>query len=368
MVVFLLSLLLFLQSKVMAGNLREDDIEEGWQQCSVFLAPSTTGWGVFAARPFALGEIVEIAPLVLAVESSQPVVANSVLDDYVYTYWGSHFWYSVQKNTRRKVLTLNAVVLGMSQIFNHHTEANVMFATFSREPAVDAPNAITAMGFIATRSIEAGEELFTTYNKLDEGKSWFQRRGIDIHLLPKEQTRIPQSDLARRANEYCSHSYAGFGRTAWERGVLSVIPKGKEVTFWKDIAQFAPKNGCLGSAFAKHGISKGSRIEIAPALVMSRSMVENTLIAPLVVRWEDISPQSKHTLKQLRENEQLVLQYQGEDTAGQRVDRFHAFEDIVLFPVAGTIGMVRRVGPSNESSNCRLEIRSNVDSGSMCKQ
>ena len=40
----------------------DDDIEEPWQQCKVFLAPSNTGWGVFAAQDIKKGENIDLPP------------------------------------------------------------------------------------------------------------------------------------------------------------------------------------------------------------------------------------------------------------------------------------------------------------------
>ena len=88
---------------------------EGWQSCDIFLAPSTTGWGVYAARDFAKHETVEAIPLLVPVgeEESQRIIKNSVLDDYVYGYHRLNGEYA------------SGVLFGYAMFFNHHPVQNV---------------------------------------------------------------------------------------------------------------------------------------------------------------------------------------------------------------------------------------------------
>jgi hypothetical protein len=101
----------------------------------------------------------------------------------------------------------------------------------------------------------------------------------------------------------------------------------------------------------------------------------------LVVAWNDLQPEQQDALRTLRQNRQLLVQYQGPDTGWKSKDGFFSFEDLALFPAAGNIGLVRRLrrrrpgdDPSdgndddddddeNSSSNCRLLIHSdrNID-------
>ena len=350
------SLLYVCQAESTTNKIRDE--EEKWQQCSTFLAPSTLGWGVFAARPFAPNEIVEIAPLVLPMHPDAPVIKNSALDDYVYGFW---------RFTGNELIELLGAMLGMTMFLNHHSEPNVQFTTFGREPAPDAPNATIALGFKAKRYIQEGEELFSTYGEGDGGQRWFRRRGLELYSLPKSQTQIPKKLLPNKTSDYCSHIVAGPGLPAWELGVLSIIPKGLDVGFWMDTARLPPQNAAFGNAFAKHAISKGNRIEITPALVMSRSLVDGSIVGAVVFRWEDLTPENQQALRKLRQRRQLFLQFQDyEHTNWKFSDGFQSFEDTVLFPAAGNIGMVRRVGRNKKAnSNCRLKIHSAGDANSI---
>ena len=60
---------------------RED---EQWQNCDYFMAQTSMGWGVFAARNFASGEIVDVAPLYVLMKGGVSTVKNTVLDDFLF--------------------------------------------------------------------------------------------------------------------------------------------------------------------------------------------------------------------------------------------------------------------------------------------
>ena len=94
------------------GEQEKLTLEERWQGCDIFLAPSTTGWGVFAARDFGEGENVHISSLSIPVndESADGFVKTSVLDDVAYGY--GEFSY--------------IVLYGASMLFNHHPEPNIL--------------------------------------------------------------------------------------------------------------------------------------------------------------------------------------------------------------------------------------------------
>jgi hypothetical protein len=89
---------------------------EPWQGCDIFLAPSTTGWGVFAARDFVEGEHVDTSSLSVPTsdERDDGIIKTSVLNDYVYGY------------NRYPSGEYSTIVLhGSSMYFNHHPEPNV---------------------------------------------------------------------------------------------------------------------------------------------------------------------------------------------------------------------------------------------------
>jgi hypothetical protein len=92
--------------------------------------------------------------------------------------------------------------------------------------------------------------------------------------------------------------------------------------------------------------------------VLSRKLVKGSILGGLVISWEDdLKEEHKEHLRILRDNGQVIVQYQGDDTSWRRIDRFDSFEDLAILPAAGNIGSVRRVGDV-EASNCRLVIHS----------
>ena len=343
---------------------QDEEEQQPWQACDVFLAPSTIGWGVFAARAFDPGEIVDVAPLFLPVEPHQgsSIIQQTALDNYIYGYW--------RFNTEnQELLKLDVILLGTSMFYNHHnTEHNLEYTTLSREPAPDVPHARNALGFVANRHIQAGDELYSSYGKDDGGTEWFTRRGLDMLVSDKRNCRISPNELPQKREAYCSNIYAGMGWPAWKAGVLSILPPPETLPFWTDGNRFAPKDAGVGNAFAKRSISIGERIEIGPGMIMSRKFVDGTALAPLVFGWEDLNGHQRAALKTLRDDGLLTLQFQKDSTDRKnrvKIDGFKSFQDTVIFPVAGNIGMLRRVGSGDfgDDSNCRLEVHSNVKEG-----
>jgi hypothetical protein len=354
-----LFLLVLLFSPGSSNEVSSSQQEASWQDCDIFLAPSSSmGWGVFAARDFKTGEIVEVAPLFLPMDQNDPVIHESILDDYIYGY--GRFTYGVEE-----MQVMDAVVVGMTMFYNHHTEKNVGFTVMSIEPDQDHPDASNALGFLAKRDIQAGEELFSSYGDDDGGEIWFSARRIDMKVPEVSETRISQDNLPQKMEAYCSNIYAGVGRETWEEKVVAFAYQHERGAFpHYDISRFAPRDAGLGNAIARRAVSKSERIEIAPGIVMSRSSVNGTLLAPLVFGWEALTQENRQALSKLRENGRLTLQFQSQDTEWQRIDRFESFEDIAILPVAGNIGMLQRVG-SDGGSNCRLVIRSDDAEGTV---
>jgi hypothetical protein len=112
-----ISLALIICGVVVLAATSEEEILplEPWQDCDIFLAPSTTGWGVFAARDFVEGEHVDTSTLSVPTsdERHNGIPKSSVLNDYVYGY----------NRYDREYSTI--VLHGSSMFFNHHPEPNV---------------------------------------------------------------------------------------------------------------------------------------------------------------------------------------------------------------------------------------------------
>mmetsp|Transcript_13499 Transcript_13499/g.27159 ORF Transcript_13499/g.27159 Transcript_13499/m.27159 type:complete len:501 (+) Transcript_13499:94-1596(+) len=356
-----------------------------WQQCSVFIAPTTRmnlNWGVFANRNFSLGEIVDISPLTVPIPDGTNAIERSVLNDYVYGYMRIIQKEPQQHQRQRQrqrpfIQKLYSVLFGPDMFYNHHpVQPNIEFTTFGREPSKDLPGAVNPQGFVAKRNIQRGEELFTSYNgKDDGGKDWFQRRGILMEtppLLPalSMDDKDDGNIFDRHSKEFCSKIYSGLGLPSWKDRLLPLLPKEYKLPFYTDLKWLAPSDAGLGDAKTKIGVRKGDRLEVSTALVLSHEFTKNTALMPLVYAWNDLHEDHQQALRRLHasQNDNLHLQYQGPDTSWTPINNFtndnnnHNFKDLVLFPVAGNIGMVRR-RTSTFDANCRLIVypRSNND-------
>jgi hypothetical protein len=241
--------------------------------------------------------------------------------------------------------------------YNHHAEPNIKHIPL---PPPTETHKVNAVAFVAWRDIEAGEELVSNYGDANRD-NWFEKRGIKLVLPSKESSRIPTKEkLYSYHSRYCSKIYVGMSATTWKNEIQRYLPP--QVPFRIQAAKkmHPTVDSGVGSAVAKVAIRSGARIDIAPALLLPRKLVRNTILAPLVLLWEDLDEANQQALKQLRDAGQLQIQYQSEEAAYDRTDAFDAFESTVLFP-AGNLGLVRRVGWNSDSSNCRLRIHATAD-------
>ncbi len=346
-----------------------------WQRCSVFMAPtiatgdaSPMNWGVYANRDFSEGEIVDISPLTVPIPDGSKSIEQSVLNDYVYGYWriSEH----PQHKGKHSIEKLYSVLFGPDMFYNHHPVApNVQFSTFGREPEAGIPDAVNPQGFVANRKIRRGEELFSSYNgKEDGGAEWFGRRGISMETPSFGDSPLVHNRdgiLDKHANEFCSKLYSGVGLPSWRDRLLPLLPKHYNLPFFIDSKWLAPSfDAGWGDARTKVDVKKGERLEISTALVLSREFTRNSALMPLVYAWKDLHEGHREALQELSRMDHLHLQYQGPDTAWKPMNNFtrklpNTLEDLVLFPVAGNIGMVRRLNPhAGVKTNCRLIVHS----------
>jgi len=119
-----------------------DGIERG---PGITVTHGPRGRGVFAARRFAKGEVIEACPTVELADAD----VTGRLNDYVFT--------SV---TEGDVL----LVLGHGMLYNHSADPNVEYVQ-------DDPSTIT---FRALRKVRPGDEL-----TIDYGEEWWETRGLE---------------------------------------------------------------------------------------------------------------------------------------------------------------------------------------------
>jgi uncharacterized protein len=117
------------------------------------VAAGPRGRGVFAARAFRAGEVVERAPIVVFPREVVAPLRGTVLDDY----W---FWWDDDRL---------ALALGLGSLYNHACPASVSF---------DPDRVARLMVYTAARDVAAGEELTINYHGWPDCPDpvWFEAR------------------------------------------------------------------------------------------------------------------------------------------------------------------------------------------------
>jgi len=336
------------------------DYEYSWQACSTFLAPNMGGWAVYAAQDFKAGELVELTPFFIPLEKHH--TRHSVLDNYVFGFQRS-------SDTEVDDKDLNVVLLGNGAFYNHNADPNLKYIEVIAREGDDIPHLV---GFRAKRDIAAGEQLYVSYvDDPSEALDWFKNRGIDAESQTEKS--IDSSMLRFYSSKHCSKIYGGIGAPTWKDSILPILSNihqnGDTGTIlhpssWMDMTRLAPFDAGLSDARAKVAIKKGVHIEKSLGLVTSRNFVRGTPLGPIAFYWENLKIDHHQSLINLRDDNKLILQYQGPDTGWESIDRFAGYSEMTVLPVSGNIGLVRRVGSGGELGeeyNCKLLIRSNKD-------
>jgi uncharacterized protein len=124
------------------------------QQSGVYVTYSEVhGKGVFAARDYEAGDVIEICPIILFPKSELPYMRNTVLDDYYFDWGDDGEWF--------------AVCMGYGSFYNHAYEPNAEYGMDFDAQTID---------FHAIKPIAFGEEIFVNYNG-EAGnmeKVWFE--------------------------------------------------------------------------------------------------------------------------------------------------------------------------------------------------
>ncbi len=132
---------------------------------SVYVKDTGTarGRGVFAARPFGAGEVVEVCPVILFRKPYD--VLHKELKTVV-------FHWPVPKGAR----VTQALALGYGSLYNHSNPSNLRYET---------DGGALVIRFVAVREVGAGEELTINYNAdggahVSEDEWWFEEKGIEL--------------------------------------------------------------------------------------------------------------------------------------------------------------------------------------------
>jgi SET domain-containing protein len=98
------------------------------------------GRGVFAGRPYARGEVIEVCPVIPLTWAEAADCADTILDDYFFG-WGP----------RGKGY---ALVLGFGELYNHSPDPNARYTPRTRA---------LQLVFRARRPIQVGEQITIDY-------------------------------------------------------------------------------------------------------------------------------------------------------------------------------------------------------------
>jgi hypothetical protein len=120
------------------------------------------GRGVYAARAYAAGEVVELAPVILF-DGKFNAIPSEVRE--LLFNWSA----------LAGVPVAHGLALGYGSLYNHDNPANLRY---------EADAASRVLRFIAARDVAVGEELTINYNDArgvhtEEGDTWFAKHGIE---------------------------------------------------------------------------------------------------------------------------------------------------------------------------------------------
>lgn len=110
------------------------------------------GRGVYALRDYAIGELIEICPVLVIPAAQLPHLDQTTLYDY-YFLWNEND---------------AAIALGYGSIYNHSTAPNARYETYYEDRLIH---------FYAHKPIQAHEEILVNYNHDvdDTSRVWFEK-------------------------------------------------------------------------------------------------------------------------------------------------------------------------------------------------
>jgi hypothetical protein len=353
------------------------DLDSSWKKNYLYMAPSNQqqqqqgkgkgkGWGIFAAQPFRKGEVVELAPLWVGFEQLEPLVRQTLLDNYHAQRWE---WDGTTHHSK------TVVIFGSSSIFNHgndETEQNIKLVQIMGNDDDDDDNdhRVATFGHYALRDIAVGEELLTNY-----GTDWFTQRGLNQVVTEKDDPRIDEAANNNNNNRnnttlwidndewremYTSKIYAGHGREEKNlQGLFNVRSRDYNMRAYIR-KRMAPFEAGYRNARAKVSITEaGTLLEILPALVLAKEMVLDTDLEPIVLFWDDLESSSFGTTldPDFKLPETVNVMYQNRDTDwSSEYEELNRVEETVLVPLGGSLSVLQRTTSDDpQDYNCRLE-------------
>jgi hypothetical protein len=152
-----------LESAAIVEREMEFDLVSAIETPDIYMANTGTslGRGVYAARAFEEGDVVETSPAVTLEDSYRclPSSVQRIVFDWSYL---------------AKSEIKHAIALGFGSLYNHSDSPNLTY---------DADSVMKSIRFVASRKIIPHEHLTINYNQIDEGDerkiSWFETHGVE---------------------------------------------------------------------------------------------------------------------------------------------------------------------------------------------
>lgn len=126
------------------------------RQAHIYIAESAgRGRGVFAAKAFRKGEIIETAPVIVLSTDSMSMLDHTELYNY-YFLWGNQHLQC-------------AIALGFGSIYNHSYQPNARYNTYYSDQIIE---------FVCLENIAPHTEITVNYNGEPSDKSlvWFDKK------------------------------------------------------------------------------------------------------------------------------------------------------------------------------------------------
>lgn len=330
------------------------------------LAPSQNGygWGVFAARSFSAGDVVDVSPMFLRValeDDRAKVLKETVLNNYHYEYWS---WDGVLG----REIQYDMISFGMSLYYNHRSPSesgdangpNIEQRKVGKEPDIEATDQSTAIIYYALRDINDGDELLVDY-----GSGWFEERGlVEISNLLSSASSDSKPPSVTNMKPSLPNLISGYHQEIFRRvlaleretGMGDMQPYRLETA----LSLLPATKASFGRVLASECIDEGSTIDFAPALILQKSLVKSTILEPLAFSWDDIHKSSRLLPEQ---NGSAVVHVQHQPDIEGAVDGSRMVsirvDESVLLILAGSISLMarseRQTG-SYESINAMLQV------------
>jgi hypothetical protein len=319
-----------------------DEREYSDRPCDIYLAPSKIGgWGVYAARDFEEGEIVEVAPRYVTMKSTDLQI-NALID--------FHYGFTYQRDVADT--SFGVVAFGMTMFYNHGpgTKHNVQYTSFGTEPDINFPFASMLIGFVAKRRIKRGEELLSSYG---ETEIWFHSRGLT--MVQEDTVKLSKEQLEQRERQYCRKTVAGPGHPTWLHRVTPTCERYNLHVPFIELNDMLPLQD-QATAVAKEFILAGHILEMAPAIVVPHDDMAFSPLAPMTFFWRDLDAEQQGIITRLRASGNFPLKAFSNKTQAMEYDVLESFDQVAILPAAGNIGLVRKNGREGADSNCRIEI------------